>query len=747
MEPIRSLHEHIAELAQQQPDKAALLACDSSGEVTKNVSYGALVIEIEKAASYLVSLGVQKGDRIALSFKNSPELLILSWAAWASGIVTIPLDTKRDTGEQYQYKIELNGAKALIAQKGLLKDIDPKYLKGTQVIEFENFPDVSSDPTWMPSLDHQALVLFTSGTTSHPKGAMLSLRNLIVNADGIREWLRIDAGDTFLVNLPLHHINSTTFCLSTLLAGGTIAIPPAYSNSNFWAQVAKTGATITSIVQSILFDQVSREKEFETHKNEIKLSRIQIGSAPVVAHTAQQFLERFDIPLYQGYGQTETALRVTGVPTGLPKDIYEQMVEENSIGTAMPWADVRIADEQGNFLGEGEEGELVVKGDAIMEGYIGGEEAFRDGYFQTGDIGFYRTIAEEKFYFLKGRKREMIIKGGINISPVAVENYLKKISSDVDQVYVVGVEDDRYGEQIGAVICWKEGIDIEAAKRRLKWRLIAGTEHVSRYETPAYISTLSPEDLPLTSTGKVQRTVLKSRTPKEQFEPIEQVLSTASHRFVVLDPQSRYASASHELYNHCWQPLTVDAKEYKGNLEKQFVLAAIDESGKLAGQIAFIATELSEESLMRTYHAQLLNSYVSKRDGKNLVCVSICSADYQPKPVPQVSRIPSEQEVLEYLKAGNDPVMRFHERSKGGAAGAKLVGLIPDGRPDDESSLGYSMLLKYPPPQKNTHLTEAAPLSNQLIEAVLLIARDVGIQDVYAYSRPGGLASFISKKG
>src|SRR3990167_8324844 len=413
--PIKNLHEHIVSLAKKEPKKMALMACDTEGAIAEEITYGELAEKIEAAAVYLRSLGLQRCDRVALAFKNSPALLILSWAAWASGVVSVPMDTKRDTGEQYQYKLNLNKVRVLIAQAGVLKDIEGKYLKGIEVVDFIGFPEyreIVSPDMWETGLSYPSLVLFTSGTTGHPKGAMLSLENLIVNADGIRQWLKFTTDDTFLVNLPLHHINSTTFCLSTLLAGGTIAVPPNYSNSHFWQQVAGTGATVTSIVQSILFDQLTRGREYEEIKADCKLRRIQIGSAPVISQSVQEFRKKYGIPLYQGYGQTETALRVAGVPMNLQEKLYERLVDENSIGSPMPWADLQISDESGKFLGEGEEGELVVKGPAIMEGYVGGESAFRDCYFLTGDIGLFRVIGGQKDFYLKGRKREIIIKGG-----------------------------------------------------------------------------------------------------------------------------------------------------------------------------------------------------------------------------------------------------------------------------------------------------------------------------------------------
>ena len=748
---IKSLRVHIDSLADKSTEKVALLQCNEDAQIVKEITYEVLAQEIETAAGYLAGLGLKKEDRVALAFKNSPELLILSWAAWASGIVTVPMDTKRDTGELYKYKLELNKVKVLIAQGGVLKDIDSKFLTGVEVVNFVGFPDTADKSVeWQESLAHRALILFTSGTTGHPKGAMLSLQNLIVNADSIREWLHFTSDDTFFVTLPLHHINSTTFCLSTLLAGGTIAIVPNYSNSRFWKQIATTGATVTSIVQSILFDQLSREKEYAEHKQEIKLTRIQIGSAPVIAHSVQEFRKKYGISVYQGYGQTETALRVTGVPMDISAKLYDQLIEENSIGTAMPWADLHIADEQGKFLGEGEDGELVVKGPAIMEGYVGGEKAFGEngdakGYFLTGDIGYYKVIDGRQFYYLKGRKREIIIKGGINISPIAVENALKRISEDIEQVHVVAVPDERYGEEAGAVISWKREIDEASAKRRLKCSLLFGTRHLSAYETPKYISALPVEDLPMTSTGKVQRSVLKNQLPYERFESIFGLIKTPRYRFTVLHRYSRWLKPSWELYNQCWEPLTEERAVYEKNVQKHLVVMAAEPDERLAGQIAFIRTSLSAEELLKTTRSELLSEKVLDSLGNAFVCISICSADYQPKPVPDVSATPTVDEVRAYVP--NDPVMKFHAKPKGGLTeGASLVDVIPNGRPEDKSALGYNMLVQYPSPTGDVAISNDAPVSNQLIEVVLTLAKDLGIENVYAYSRPGGLASYLSKK-
>ena len=689
------LIDHIIELAHGDPSRPALLTCDISGNVVEEISRSALLQKIEEAGAYLQSEGLRAGDRVALEFENCAELLILSWASWSLGIVTVPLDTKRDTDKLREYKIRKSEAKILIT-KDIFKKAAPS--------------EICKIP-WMQDSSHEALILFTSGTTAYPKGAQLTLQNLIVNAEGIIEWLRIKEDDRFLVQLPLHHINSTTFCLASLIAGAAIAIPPTYSNSRFWEQAANSGATLMSVVPSIIFDQLTRTKEFDMNKDRIKLARIQLGSAPVVVRDALEFMRKFSIPIYQGYGQTETSLRVTGMPMDLPEDAYEKRVAENSIGTPMKWAHIEIADAEGHVLGEKQEGELIISGNAVMQGYIGGEPAFRDGYFLTGDIGYWKKIDGQRFFFLVGRSKEIIIKGGVNISPVAVENALKKISPDIEQTFVVGVVDERYGEEVGAVIVWRNGTEPMRAMRRLKFLLLVRHETLRTYEIPKFVAAVRAEELPMTSTGKVQRVILRKNIV-EDFESLYELMHSDDFRFEIIPSQSTLVEKSLSLYNHCWQPLIKTPQEYKKYLEEFLTLGAIDTSGVLAGQISF--------------------SY----ENDTLTCVSICSATFKPKPTPKIKNVPGKEKVRRYLLEGNDPVMNFHHK-----LGAELVEVIPGGRPEDASSLGYTMLLRYP---NIDNMSIEGPVSNQLIAVVRLLAHDLGAKTL-AVSRPGGLAAYFSK--
>lgn len=750
---INNLYSYISYLAEKYPNNPAVISYDDSGSVKEKISYALLKEKLESFVGLLLRNNLLAGDSCAIALRNSSELLLLSWAAWCVGITTVPLDMKKDTLNEHIYKINLSKAKIIVTKNNELNGSEKKSLgKKVKIINLDsvNSNNKGNNLPWKSSLNHRALILFTSGTTAHPKGVKLSLENLVVNAEGIKKWLRIRSVDRFIVNLPLHHINSTTFCLSTLLAGGSIAIFSNYSNSRFWERIAISVATLTSIVPSICFDQLSRQKEFNKFRDRIKLSRIQIGSAPVVVSDVKKFMNLFNIPLYQGYGQTETALRVTGVPLDLDKKTYEKLIDSNSIGKPMDWAKVEIMDEDGVILGEGEDGEIGVKGKAVMEGYIGIKEGFRNGYFLTGDIGYFKIINSERYFFLKGRKKEIIIKGGINISPVAVENKLKKISSDIDQAYVIGVDDKRCGEEVGAVVCWKKGINVEKAKTSLKYKLIQGSKHISFYESPQYIASFEPQNLPMTSTGKIQRSILKNKINSEDFEQTSLIYKNSNYRFFYLLTNSLYFTEAFNLYNYCWDPLRLETDEFKKQIKNGSAIIVLDNNNKVKGLILLVRTGISEETLSSISYSKLISlgqKSVASGNRDSFVCIAICSSNYKPYDIPKINTKPTAEDVKKYLFSGHDGVYNFHTKAKGGLDnGAKLAAILPNARPEDKSSLGFNMLMKYPKIDKSIKINEDAPISVQLIEVVMWLAWNIDVKTVYAFSRPAGLAKYLSQK-
>ena len=737
---------HILALAKAMPNAAALLPCGEDGKILETLAYAKLAAMLEKIGSWMLhGLKLKAGDVVCLAMHNRAELLLVNWAAWSLGIITAPLDVRRDTEEQHLYKTGLTKPKLLIGDakfSGLMKD-------------FADVESLASLPApkpveWKKGSEHLALILFTSGTTSNPKGAKLSLKNLLTNAEGIREWFSITEKDRFLVLLPLHHINSTSFTLATLLAGGSIAIPPGYSSSKFWSQLANTQSTFTSVVPTICFDQLSQKAAFKAEKKVI-VNRIQIGSAPVIVGDARKFMEMYKIPLYQGYGQTETALRVTGMPLDLDKKTYARLVEENSIGKAMKWADVMIMGKDGKALPEGGEGELAVKGDAVMEGYLGSggnDDAFRNGYFLTGDVGYWKAVNNEPFFFLKGRSKEIIIKGGVNISPASVEDRLKHACPAIDQVYAVGIPDRRYGEEVAAVVCWKKGEDPVKAEAKLKYMLMNPLPNIRSFEVPQYIAAIDAKSLPMTSTGKVQRSVLRNIIPPAEFRHVNAIVSSDKYEFVRLaayeKPRMKDAL---ELFNRCWQPLVIDAQEFQAHVSNGFIIICVPKGGgPIQGMISLLRTDLGEKELSKSTHDELtgnLSMSTSKLYGRNIVCVSICSASYAPQ-TPGNAKAPPASEMEKYLATGKDPVYAFHIKKKGDIEGAKLLSLMLGARPDDKLSLGYCMLLEYPSIPTAPCTPKSASPASQLIEAVMEFARQQDVKKVFAFSRPSGASEYFA---
>jgi len=760
---VKNLYEHIVDLAAKNPTKEALLSCDINGNAQKTYTFGD-VKEIVERTGYWFSneLGVYAGDTVALALPNSVDFLLVSWAAWALGIVTVPLDIKRDTQKEHLYKIQLARVNTLITKEGMFSPVDlkamQKHVKIAVVDEMPSIPKTSDVVSWEKGISHSAMILFTSGTTAKPKGVELTLENLLVNAEGIHDWLKITKEDRFCVFLPLHHINSTTFCLAALLAGASIAVPPTYSHSKFWEQLAKTKCTFTSIVPTICYDQFLRAQEFNQVKGELKVSRIQIGSAPVVVADAAKFTEQFGIPLFQGYGQTETALRVTGIPMELEKGIYETLLLENSIGREMKWADVQIMDKKGNILKEGQEGEIVVRGSAVMKGYIenpeANEKAFKNGYFLTGDLGYYKKIAGDRYFFLKGRIKEIIIKGGVNLSPVAIEDRLQEMCPDIDQVYVVGVPDERYGEEVAAAVCWEKSGKPETELKAQLAHHLALSKEFPAFEKPKYLFTIKEAKIPRTATGKVQRSFLKEYMLKDALEPIALIAKNSAYTFLRLAKgEKRYMKQSFTLFNYCWQPLSIDENIFAEHVQNGVVIIGIDTDNNVAGLVSFLQTSLKEEQLTQLSYQEITGDLTLKTnqdEGDKIVCVSICSNTARPQELKEgiVPPSPKPEDMEAYLYSGSDLVYNFHQKPKAGLKGAKLTALLPQARPEDTLSLGYAMLLKYPTLSRDraVELDSTASLAVQLIEAAMRFAQQLGISEIYAFSRPAGAYQYFLKQ-
>ena len=509
-------------------DHPAIVFRNLDRDVREVTTYKELEEKTSRIAGTLhYKLGVGPGDTVALSLPNCPEVSLVTLALFRLGATSVPLDPKRDVPEKKRYKLTDSGAKLLCV---LPEDVntESEIVKDTQIVDTEELlsgefgasPDL--EPEWCGDFDLEqapCIVLYTSGTTGHPKGALLTRQSITSNADGIARWLGFDASERLNLVLPFHHVNSTVFSFTIFMLGATVVLNSRYSAGKFWSIVSEERATAGSIVPTIMKDLVSRWEEFRTLRPDISsLRKVMIGSAPVPAGAACKFYELYGIRLVQGYGTTEVSLRVTGVPHDLPEEDYLNALSENAAGVELANCNVKI---EGDPL-QGELGEILVRGPVVSAGYLNlpeeTDEVFDKGWFRTGDIGFWRALGDRKFFFVHGRRKEILIKGGVNISPIAVENALTEAIPELAAAYVVGLDDARWGEDICAAVVFKNGLSAAdqttAAEDLVSSGRTGNIPGLSAYESPAKVIPFRVDQLPMTSTGKVQRSKLRGIVEK-----------------------------------------------------------------------------------------------------------------------------------------------------------------------------------------------------------------------------------------
>ena len=509
--------------AEHGGDRAAVIFRDLDGEKRSVITYGDLNRRTAALAARLHDdYGIGPGDRVSLAMPNCPEILLITQALFRLGATAVPLDLRRDAPDRKRYKLEDSRARLLCVLPDHLdseREVAPEVpIAPTDALLAGDVDRTTNlEPEWSgdPAAEQAAgIILYTSGTTGKPKGVLLTRQSIVSNADGIVRWLHFDETERLSLVLPLHHVNSTVFSIALLMAGGTLVLNSRYSASGFWPVIAEEKATSSSIVPTIMRDLLADADAFDAAGHDISaLRKIMIGSAPVPAGPAARFHDRFGVRLIQGYGTTEVSLRVTGVPPDLPEDEYREALQRNAAGVELQNNNIRLEGDPP----PGELGEILVRGPVVSGGYLNQpeatEEVFREGWFHTGDVGYRCAIGNRDYYFVHSRKKEIVIKGGVNISPIAVENALVEAFPELAAAYVTGLEDERWGQDVCAALVFRNGMapgkQVEAAGRILSEGLAGNVANLSAFEAPCRTIPFSPDRLPMTSTGKVQRSALR----------------------------------------------------------------------------------------------------------------------------------------------------------------------------------------------------------------------------------------------
>jgi len=353
------------------------------------------------------------------------------------------------------------------------------------------------------------LIVYTSGTTGNPKGVVLTHYNLMVDAMSIAEWHRVSDDQRMMCVLPIHHVNGIVVTLLTpLYAGGGAVLNQKFHPDRFFERIGIEKVTVVSVVPTLLQFLLHARPNMEAYKL-AQFRHVICGAGPLTVELGQKFEQAFKIPVIHGYGLSETTCYSCFLPIDLTPSEHKLWMSQYgypSIGVPLPVNEMAIHDENGQEKGEGEKGEIVIRGHNVMACYFkeeaANEAAFAHGWFRSGDEGFFRYDEQgRKFFFITGRLKEIIIRGGVNISPFEIDEVLMHIPV-VAAGIAVGFENEWYGEEVGAYVKLKPGMDSTEAEIIASCR-----KHLPFAKSPKVV--IFGEEMPVTSTGKYQRNKCK----------------------------------------------------------------------------------------------------------------------------------------------------------------------------------------------------------------------------------------------
>lgn len=499
--PFATVPELMASRAEKQGDKPYLIFHEQKW------TYREFHEVTNRAASSLKELGVQKDLNVAILIPNSPEFLFTYFGAMKAGGAAATLNTllKADELEWIINNCEApvlvttpHYRKALEPVWASLKHIKQLVLTGDEIGPYSGavlLKDLlaKGDPKFTAKVDQKdtAVMLYTSGTTGHPKGVMLSHDNIMYNSYVAPQFIDLQANDVSLCMMPLFHVNAQiASMMATMQAGATVVLEEMFKPRTFIQTLKKHRCTTFSGVPTI-YNFLNEMKEAEGEDLGFLKACI-CGAAPMPVEVFNTFEQKFGAKIIEGYGLSEGTCVSSLNPLQGTRKI-------GSIGIPIAGQDMSIWDNEGYPMPDGEVGEIVIKGPNVMKGYYKNEEAtyasLKNGWLRTGDLG-YRD--QDGYYYIVGRKKEMIIRGGENIYPKEIEEVLYQ-HEDILDAAVVGVPDKKYGEEVAAFVLPKAGSSISEKEIRNYLR-----QKVADFKRPRIIEIVT--DLPRTATGKIQKT-------------------------------------------------------------------------------------------------------------------------------------------------------------------------------------------------------------------------------------------------
>jgi long-chain acyl-CoA synthetase len=486
-----NLATNLVATATRTPEQAALRVNGQS------VTYEQLHGLAAKVAGTLRENGVEPGDRVAVILPNVPAFPVVYWGILLAGGIVVPMNPLLKAGE-IDYFFTDSGAKfAFVWPDFVAEATKGAERSGTRIVECGPMGPTDfegGEPVAEPAArddDDTAIILYTSGTTGRPKGAELTHRNIHLNALRSATVIQeIRADDVVMGCLPLFHVFGLVVGLNaSTIAGASLALIPRFDPEAAVEVIEKERVTVMQGVPTMYAAILNHPRSDGMDASSLRTC-VSGGSA-MPLEVMRAFEDKFGTVILEGYGLSETS----------PVASFNMLDRERkpgTIGVAIPGCEMRCVDENGAEVPVGEVGEIAIRGDNVMKGYWNKPEetaaAIPDGWFRTGDLA---TMDDEGYFTIVDRKKDMILRGGMNVYPREVEEVIYQ-HPDVVEVAVVGMPDELLGEQVGAAVALREGSTatpedvIEFTKER-----------IAAYKYPRKVWVV--DTLPKGPTGKILR--------------------------------------------------------------------------------------------------------------------------------------------------------------------------------------------------------------------------------------------------
>ena len=503
----------LKESARREPNKTALIMDE------QKINYRQLEKEAINFGACLQKLGAEKGDRVLLVLPNVPQFPVSFFGAAHIGGINVPVNILYKEHE-ISFRLKDSAAKVMVVWEGYSAEPKKSFDKidtckhliviktkgniatnGVNIHDYDTLMSQATDSDIelvFTGADDAALILYTSGTTGIPKGAVLShfsifYQSVLITLDGRGEKKENSVG---IAHLPFFHVYGlfNVLCANVGLAG-TITLLPRFEPSKVLEVIERDKVTIFAGVPT-MYNRLLNHPDF-TKRDLSSLDFCGSGGAPMPVELADAWFAATGAEIQEGYGLTETG---SGVTTNGVEHVDAKI---GSAGKPMWGTDIKIVDEAGNKVQQGSLGEVICRSPGMMNGYFNRPDAnaksYVNNWLSTGDIGF---IDEEGYLFIVDRKKEMIIRGGLNVYPRQIEEILYEHPA-VQECAVIGVPHADLGEEIKAVLYLKAGQNVteDEIKAYCKSKMAA-------FKYPRIVEVLDKE-LPKSATGKIMKRLLK----------------------------------------------------------------------------------------------------------------------------------------------------------------------------------------------------------------------------------------------